>query len=431
MNMKEMQAKREKLIADARSALDEISANTDESRAAELEQRHETIMAELDRLDAAIERELALEERTNRFNQRIEDRERRNREGRRPGGDGEARGTDTPDDGEPVTYRWAFDAFIRSGGDIGALSSEQRDTLRAGFARGREEQRALTAGTTTAGGYTVPTELMDEIVRTMKDWGPMLDPAVVRLINTASGNPMTVPTIDDTAKGAVLHTEAGSVTDDGGEDPALGQKSLSAFVYNTEWVRISLELLQDSAIGIESLLGELLGERLARKGNAVLTTGTGSGQPGGIAALASTGKTTAAVGDVTGDELIDLQHSVNQAYRRSPKCRWMFADSTLKVLRKKKDGQGNYIFQAANIALGTPAQLLGYPYSINDDMPAIGTGNDAIAFGDFSRFWVRLVGAPIIGVARERFFPDIGILGLIRLDGELVDTAAIKVLTLA
>jgi len=71
------------------------------------------------------------------------------------------------------------------------------------------------------------------------------------------------------------------------------------------------------------------------------------------------------------------------------------------------------------------------PYSINDDMPALGAANDAIAFGDFSRFWVRVVGAPTVYVARERFLPDIGLLGLIRLDGELVDSAAIKVLTCA
>jgi HK97 family phage major capsid protein len=109
----------------------------------------------------------------------------------------------------------------------------------------------------------------------------------------------------------------------------------------------------------------------------------------------------------------------------------MFADTTLKHLRKLKDGNDNYIFQASTIALGTPAQLLDMPYSINDDWPALGAANDAIAFGDFSRFWVRVVGAPTVYVARERFLPDIGLLGLIRLDGELVDSAAIKVLTCA
>lgn len=413
------------LRTQATEALEAITANTDPARKAELEARHDKVMEEFDAEMTAHEREQRHAETLARYDQRQQEQ----REQRRPGVSGEQRGNDDGD--KQVTYRSAFAAMLAAGGELSELSPEERNLLRRGAARGADEQRALTAGTTTAGGYTVPTELMNEIVKTMKDWGPMLDPSIARVITTASGNPMNVPTIDDTAKGAGLHTEAGSVTDDGGEDPAFGQKSLSAYVYDTEWVRISLELLQDSMMNMEGFVGELLGERLARKGNAVLTTGTGSSQPGGIAALASTGVTAAATGAVTADELIDLQHSVNAAYRRSPKCRWMFADSTLKAIRKLKDGNGQYIFQSANLALGTPSTLLDMPYSINDDMPALATGNDAIAFGDFSRFWVRIVGAPIIGVARERFFPDIGLLGLIRLDGRLVDTAAIKVLTLA
>jgi hypothetical protein len=39
---------------------------------------------------------------------------------------------------------------------------------------------------------------------------------------------------------------------------------------------------------------------------------------------------------------------------------------------------------------------------------------------------VRKVGAPVIGVMRERFWPDLGIAGLIRFDGELSDVAAVK-----
>lgn len=413
------------LRTQATDALEEIRKNTDPARKAELEQRHDTIMEEFDAEMAAHEREQRHAETLARYDQRQQEQ----REQRRPGDRGEQRGTDEGD--TEVTYRSAFAAMLAAGGELSELSPEERNMLRRGVARGREEQRALTAGTTTAGGYTVPTELMNEIVKTMKDWGPMLDPAIARVITTASGNPVTIPTIDDTSKGAGLHTEAGSVTDDGSEDPVFGQKSLSAYVYDTEWVRVSLELLQDSMMDMEAFVGELLGERLGRKGNAVLTTGTGSSQPGGIAALASSAFTAAAVNAVTGDELIDMQHSVNAAYRRSPKCRWMFADSTLKAVRKLKDGNGAYVFQAANLALGTPSTLLDHPYSINDDMPAMTTGLKPIAFGDFSRFWVRVVGAPIIGVARERFFPDIGLLGLIRLDGELVDSSAIKVLTMA
>jgi HK97 family phage major capsid protein len=109
----------------------------------------------------------------------------------------------------------------------------------------------------------------------------------------------------------------------------------------------------------------------------------------------------------------------------------MFADTTLAVLRKQKDGQGNYLWQMGDVRVGAPDLILGKPYSVNDDVPAIATGNRAVLFGDFSRYVVRKVGAPLIGTVRERFWPKVGMAGLIRLDGDLVDTAAVKHLKLA
>lgn len=118
-------------------------------------------------------------------------------------------------------------------------------------------------------------------------------------------------------------------------------------------------------------------------------------------------------------------------YRRSPKARWQFADLTLAAIRKLKDGQGNYLWQMGDITKEQPGTLLGYRYEINDDVPLIAAGAKPIIFGDFSKYFVRKVGSPVIGVLRERFWPDLGIAGLIRFDGELGDTAAIKHLVMA
>jgi len=63
---------------------------------------------------------------------------------------------------------------------------------------------------------------------------------------------------------------------------------------------------------------------------------------------------------------------------------------------------------------------------VNQTMASLGTGNKVILFGDMSKFYVRKVGAPVLFVARERFAPDYGILGYVRLDGVLANTAAIK-----
>ena len=272
---------------------------------------------------------------------------------------------------------------------------------------------------------------MNEIVRAMADWGPMFDENVARNFTTPSGNAMTIPTIDDTGSKPEPHAEGSEGTDDGGKDVSFAEKVLNAFAYDTEWVKWSFELDEDSIFAMEQLLGSLLGERLGRNGNRLLTVGSGNDAPNGIVTASSLGVTAAATGAIASDELITFQHSVNAAYRRSPKCRWQFADTTLAAFRKLKDGDGNYLWQMGDVRTEAPDTLLGKPYSINDDVPAIGAGNRAVIFGDHSKYFVRKVGSVRTIVARERFAPNLGILGVHRFDGELVDTAAVKHLRLA
>ena len=109
----------------------------------------------------------------------------------------------------------------------------------------------------------------------------------------------------------------------------------------------------------------------------------------------------------------------------------MMNDQTLAAVRKLKDGDGNYLWQLGNIQQGIPASLLGYSISVNQAMAGIAPRSWPILFGDFGKYYVRKVGAPVIGVLRERFWPDMGIAGLIRFDGEIADVAAIKHIALA
>ncbi len=424
--IKELIEKREKLVVDARAALEEIRKNTDDARAAELERRHDTIMGEFDQVDAQIAREM----RMAAAEKREEDRRTREAEERRRhrpnGGDGDARGQD---DGEEVTYRSAFHRYVAVAGDMSELSQEERAALRAGVVR--PEARMQTTASPSGGGYTVPTELSNEIILSMKAWGPMYDEDICTVMNTGSGNPIDLPTVDDTAAETAKHTEGGPVTDDGGNDAAFGKKTLNAFAYDTEWVKFSWELAQDSVFNFETLLGGLLGQRLGRRANTELTVGDGNGDPNGIVTASSLGKTAAATAAITWDEIIDLEHSVDPAYRQSPKVRYMFNDTTLSACRKLKDGNGNYLWQGGNVQQGVPASFNGRKYSINQAMDSLGAGKKVMLFGDFGKYFVRKVGGIVLFVARERFAPDIGLLGLIRLDGELGDTAAVKHLVTA
>lgn len=411
MSLTALQEQRGRLVSQAREALDEIKTNTDESRAAELEARHDAIMADFDKVEANIAREQRLVE--------AEARAEELRAANRPSmGESEARGAAEL---EKPEYREAFIELARAGFNPNEISAEARAVIKAGVAEFRGQTTA-----TTAGGYTVPTDLAASIDKTLKMWGPMYDEAICTVLNTASGNPIDFPTTDDTSRATAKHTEGGAMTDDGGEDAVFGKMTLNAYAYDTEWVQISMELLQDSAVNIETFIGELLGERLARRVNSELTIGDGNGDPNGIVTASAQGKESASGTAITGDELIDLVHSVDPAYRMSPKARFMFNDSTLAAIRKLKDGDNNYLWQMGDIRTGAPGTLLGHAYSVNQAMANIGAGNKAVLFGDFAKYYVRKVGAPVVGVRREYYWPNIGLAGIVRLDGDLIQSGAVK-----
>jgi HK97 family phage major capsid protein len=104
----------------------------------------------------------------------------------------------------------------------------------------------------------------------------------------------------------------------------------------------------------------------------------------------------------------------------------MFNDKTLKALRKLKNADGDYIWSKGDVTRGVAPTLLDRPYRINQVMPDIGAAAKPMLFGDFSKYYVRKVGGPVLGVMRERFWPNLGIAGLIRFDGELADPRAVK-----
>ena len=179
-------------------------------------------------------------------------------------------------------------------------------------------------------------------------------------------------------------------------------------------------------MNVEALLGELLGERLGRIANSKLTTGSGSSDVEGIVTNSGLGKTAAAAAAITADEIIDLIHSVDPAYRASASTAIMMNDSTLAAVRKLKDGNGNYLWQMGNYQAGVPQNLLGYNVVVNQAMDSLATAKKVMLFGDMSKYYVRKVGGPSLFVARERFAPDYGILGYARFDGVLANTGAVK-----
>lgn len=322
-------------------------------------------------------------------------------------------------------------------------TAEQRNAAVIDVLRGvaTAEQRQLAQGaefrdqgiTGNVGGYTIApdTRFYGQIVSAMKAYGGMLA-APVTILNTETGADLPIPTNNDTGNVGAVVAEAGSMA--GGTDLTLGQITLHAYVVAAPIVKISVELIQDSATNFADFLAKALGTRIARKKNALLTVGTGSSQHQGIAySSASIGRTCASgyTTTCTADDLLRLKHSVDPEYRNAPGCRWMFNDVTLLMIALLKDGEGRYLIPG--LGDETQARLFGKPFVVNPDMVDMSASAKAVAFGDFSQYYVRQVQGIQIVRLNELYAAtrQVGFMGWERSDGVLVNAGTNPVRVLA
>jgi HK97 family phage major capsid protein len=339
--------------------------------------------------------------------------------GQRAGEAGEERDEKPRDE----QYRDAFLTYMRSG-DQG-IAPEERQVLQAVD----QELRAQSSTPGSAGGYTIPAGFWDKVTETMKAFGGVL--SVANVITTDTGATLPWPGNDDTGN---VGEQIGENVAVANQDLAFTTKALGAYIFSSKMVKLPLALLQDTGIDIEGYTARKLGERLGRIHNTKQTTGAGGGAtPEGLLTNAVNGKTSAAVAAVTYDELIDLEHSVDPAYRGSGRARFMFNDTTLSALRKLKDSQGHPLWQPS-LQAGAPDVFNGRPYTINQDMPNLAASAKAIAFGDFyAGYVVRIVKNSTLVRLAERYAEalQVGVFAWNRMDACPDDTAAYKVLTQA
>jgi HK97 family phage major capsid protein len=155
---------------------------------------------------------------------------------------------------------------------------------------------------------------------------------------------------------------------------------------------VPFELLQDSAIDVEAFVNARIVTRLGRIGNQMFTTGTGVSQPNGIVTAVNVGKTglTGQTASVIWDDLVDLQHSVDPAYRENGK--FMMHDSTVKFIRKIKDANNRPLWVPNfndGITKGMGGTLAGAEVVVNQQMPVMAANAKSILFGDFSYYKIR------------------------------------------
>ena len=281
---------------------------------------------------------------------------------------------------------------------------------------------ALQIGTDSEGGYLVPDEFDRHLIDALNEEN--IFRKLAHVIQTASGD-RKIPVVASHGTASWIDEEAAYPE----IDDAFGQVSIGAFKLAT-MIKISEELLNDSVFDMPSYIAKEFARRIGAAEEEAFFTGNGTGKPLGILAAtggAQTGVTTASATAITFDEIIDLFYSLRSPYRK--KAVFVVNDATVKSLRKIKNGQGDYLWQAS-LSAGTPDTLLGRPVYTSSFMPTIEAGAKTVAFGDFGYYWIADREGRSFKRLNELYAAtgQVGFLASERVDGKLILPEAVKVL---
>jgi len=283
-------------------------------------------------------------------------------------------------------------------------------------------QNALQIGTDSEGGYLAPDEFEKVLIQALEEEN--LFRSLAKIINTSSGD-KKIPIV--ASKGTASWVEEEAPIPD--SDDVFGLVSIGAYKLST-MIKVSEELLNDSVFNLEAYIAKEFARRIGAKEEEAFFIGDGSGKPTGIfnaTGGATLGVTAAAATAITADEVIDLMYSLKSPYRKN--AVFVTNDATVKVIRKLKDGNGQYIWQPS-LAAGTPDTILNRPVKTSAYVPTIASTAKTIAFGDFGYYWVADRQGRSFQRLNELYAAtgQVGFKATQRVDGKLILPEAIKVL---
>lgn len=346
--------------------------------------------------------------------------------------DAESRARETDEVYNSLAARPATEA--RGGGQIDAVREELRSWMlgrngnvvkdverqKKGSINVPELRVLLNSGSASS---TVPVDFYDQLISYLIEVSGLLQtgPSV---LNTAGGETIQIPVVSAHLTG----TSAAQGSAIPAADPTFTRATLSAVKFGA-LTQLSRELIDDTAVDLLGYLAMSAGRAIGNTFGTSLINGTNGVSQGLLAGatVGVTGTTTGKGGAAQYNDLVDLEYSVIAPYRQSRSCYWLAADKTIGGFRKIVDGNSRPVWEPSAV-LGAPDLLLGKPIVADPFMPAVATGSTSVAFGDFSQYFVRLVG----GLRFERsddfaFGSDLVTFRcLLRGDGAYGDSTAVK-----
>ena len=182
--------------------------------------------------------------------------------------------------------------------------------------------------------------------------------------------------------------------------------------------KVSKSLVNNAQFDLVSYTINKVAQAIAEFLENELINGTASKMTG--ITSATTAVTAASATAVTTDELIDLQMRVPEVYQG--KCEWYMHKDTLKLLRKLKDNDGNYVLNR-DLTTAFGWTLLGRPIKITESMPKAEAGKVSIVYGDMSGLYVKIVEDMDIQVLTEKFADEhaIGVIAWLEMDSKIIE----------
>jgi len=264
-------------------------------------------------------------------------------------------------------------------------AATDNDRLRAiGMAAGVDtfEYRDITTST----GLGNPVSVFNRVNVIAGQINPYINPAVVDVIQVATGNNIKFPTVTALGTTAGSVAEAGTITEDDFTGSALSLTPTKFAVL----VQISDELIQDAAFDIASMISEAAGQEMAIAHGAAASTA--------VVTAAGTGGTATGTVVYTYAELVALQYSVKQQYRNAAKSGWLMSDTALgQILGTTSSSLP--LFQPGG--QGGVDRLLGKPVYTAPGIAVPATGAKAVLFGDLGQIKTAIVGGVTVEASRE------------------------------
>lgn len=322
-------------------------------------------------------------------------------------------------------YKQAFTGWVRSKGQNSALE-QKMETL---MTKARSEQKNITIGTPSAGGYAVPEEIAREIERLEKKFSPVR--SLVKVVQVGTSDYKELVSLRGASSGWVGESTSRPATN----TPTLREVTpthgeLYAYPQVSEWA------LDDIFFNVEQWLTEEVAQEFALQEGAAVISGNGSSKPTGMlntapvatADFASPLRAAAAYqfissdfdtqfpapdgspagAGITGNSLIDTVYTLNSAYRSEGV--WIMNSLTTAAIRKLKDSTGQYLW-APGLQPGQPAMLLGYPISTWEQMPDVAVDAFPVGFGAWRRAYVlvdrvglRITRDNVTNIGHVRFY---------------------------